>query len=318
MTSFLRCVRYLPVVLVLVSWGQTAFADELTARALLKKMVSALQNQSFQGNFTYEQDGKLHSIQMAHAVIDGVKYEKVYFLNGKKRELVRSGRVEGCETVGEFLFKGGSIKLPGGAVTDLLKHYSTRVVGKDRIADRYAWVIDIQPRDDHRYGYVLSVDEQTGLPLKAVVKVPGQKILERFSFVNIDVPASLKKNDFMVDASATNQQECLAQNLPVRAQSPLQPGWLPQGFVLSGYQKTASGAHVQTYTDGLSFFSIVVESQQSMVAAPEGSQLTQAEAHRGATVVLMTSIPRENYAINLSVVGEIPVKVARKVTLSMR
>ena len=53
--------------------------------------------------------------------------------------------------------------------TDLSSYYDVRVAGESRIADRPAVVLAVIPRDQHRYGFELHVDKQTGLPLKSLL-----------------------------------------------------------------------------------------------------------------------------------------------------
>ena len=69
----------------------------------------------------------------------------------------------------------------------------------------------------------------------------------------------------------------------------------------------------------MSAFSVVVDVDNQ--AAPKGlpqDKRFQAEARRGATYFLMTTLPGGDQNVSISIVGEIPPVVAQKVTLSMR
>lgn len=97
---------------------------------------------------------------------------------------------------------------------------------------------------------------------------------------------------------------------PTESDAPLQPSWVPRGFVLSDYSFSKDDGHMETYTDGLSVFSVFI----GRVSA----EPAQAIVRNGATVSLLTSIPSKDRYVTVTVVGEIPAVTAHRVTQSLR
>lgn len=97
---------------------------------------------------------------------------------------------------------------------------------------------------------------------------------------------------------------------PSASKAPLQPAWVPNGFVLSDYSYSDEDGHMETYTDGLSVFSIFI--------GRVTDKPSQAVVRNGATVSLLTSVPSDNQFVTITVVGEVPAVTAHRVTQSLR
>lgn len=97
---------------------------------------------------------------------------------------------------------------------------------------------------------------------------------------------------------------------PAASEAPLQPSWVPSGFVLSDYSYSEEDGHMETYTDGLSVFSVFI--------GRVSNEPAQAVVRNGATVSLLTSIPSQNKFVTVTVVGEVPAVTAHRVTQSLR
>lgn len=97
---------------------------------------------------------------------------------------------------------------------------------------------------------------------------------------------------------------------PSSSSAPLQPSWVPSGFVLSDYSYSEEDGHMEMYTDGLSVFSIFI--------GRVTDKPSQAIVRNGATVSLLTSVPSENKFVTITVVGEVPAVTAHRVTQSLR
>ena len=318
---FVKNLQIISLSVVFSMFSSLVSANDESVKKLLNKMVSSLSQSNYQAYLTHEQQGRLNSLQVNHSVFDGVEYEKIVFLNGKEQALVRSGRTKDCVTLGAYFLQGGTLKSRQGAISSLFSHYYIKIIGRDRVADRSAWLLDISPMQPDRYGYYLSLDEETALPLKLVIKTPQKRYIERFNFVRLDTDIVFDKSSFFDDQNAVKLEAdtsvCAGNNSPVKSPSPMRPQWLPSGFVLADQKLTESGVHVETYTDGLGTFSIFVEAMTDQSATAKDDQ-PFSEAHRGATYILTTTVPRGTHSWNISVVGEIPPSAARQITLSMR
>ena len=303
--------------------SELSFAESKleTPEQILNSLSDSLREQSYSGSFTYEYGGNLTTLQISHAVFDGIEYERVFFLNGPERELIRSGRSTECETLGGFLLKGGTLSLANGFSTRLNQHYKTVMAGYDRVANRDARVIQILPKDNMRNGLTISVDQETGLLLRALVTSPSNQHVERIQFITLENRSDLQLKDFKSNDAlfvGVNEKDCLSKNNAIEAKSPWRPTWIPSGFVLSNVDYTDRDGYVESYTDGLATFSVFVNPDpQAFGKVFKTKPAGQAEARRGATIVVMQAFTDANRQVFVTIVGEIPSATARKISLSM-
>lgn len=287
-----------------------AEADAAAATALLSDMSKALREKDYRGLFTYEFGGVLQTMRVTHRVLEGEEYENVEYLNGPSRRVERHGRQVECLSAADQVLRG---LLPGregeaSAYAGLQKNYQFAVREEERIAGRQATVVQVMPRDDYRYGYVLSIDKQTSLPLGAMIMAPNRKVLERLQFASLELNA----DDSWVDAVGA---AALVKRSPVACETPADAldwalGWVPDGFVSAGRKRSDDVGEMQLYTDGLATFSVFMEPMSKNVAA-------QGKAQRGATVAYMQQHVFNGKAYTVTVVGEIPAVAAQRIASSI-
>lgn len=287
--------------------------DQLeTVDELLQRASTSLQEKNYRGRFTYEFGSTLETLEVVHAVKDGVEYERISHLNGAQREFIRSGREQGCVSPGGFLMRGGLMTIGGNAVS-LAQNYHFYIRGDDRIAGRQASVIQAVPKDKYRYGLTLAVDKKSGLPLMSMITAERKNALERFQFVNLEVGEPIANQLLMpIDDSFTeldsSSETC--GELP-QVETDWYANWLPAGFVLSHASSDRLGEAL-TFTDGLASFTLFI----SAVGDPQTNK--QGIARRGATTALMTALAHPEGAVSIVLVGEIPVGTAQQVVASVR
>ena len=124
-----------------------------------------------------------------------------------------------------------------GRESSLRDHYVMTVVARERVAGREAWSLDITPKDEFRYGYFMSLDAETGLPLKLSLKTANNEVmLERLNFVHLETGVEFQREDFELSHSKhlqTDLSDCVSKvGRMVVGKSPLRPTWVPPGFVL--------------------------------------------------------------------------------------
>ena len=85
-------------------------------QALFAKMSRVSHNLNYQGSFTYEHQNTstLQGFRVSHWVDEGVEHERLLYLNGPEREIVRHGQALDCFSPGDQLLQGrlSSIGLP--------------------------------------------------------------------------------------------------------------------------------------------------------------------------------------------------------------
>jgi sigma-E factor negative regulatory protein RseB len=295
-----------------------AFAIEsmVSVQQTLTRMVDASRNLSYRGVATYEQGGTTRTVSVMRAIRGGRQLERLEYLDGPRRELIRKGDSSNCDHIADLLLKGG---VPGSAGAARFEdYYHASFQDDDRVAGRVVKQIYLEPRDSYRYGHLLGVDASTGLLLQALVLDGREGVVERFKFTAIEIGALIDETaseprlESHTVVAADNCLQPVAQPaLDDDAESPWQAAWVPPGFTLiSPPQISPGGLQEMHYTDGLGAFSVFI--------GPESGLMQDVVVRRGATVayVLHSRYTTRSYII--CVVGELPPLVAKRIAESIR
>lgn len=286
---------------------------------LLLRLETAEREMSFRGHYTHEHGGTIDTFEIIRLVVDGIEYEKTSKLSGVEREKVNIGRDTRCLTKSNHLLRGHHLNLKLGGAVSLEQSYNFYFLGEDRIAGRDALVVRIEPKDNFRYGYWLSVDKASGLIIRSVITSGKKKALERAQYVKVDELAATLDPSTLLSANELEEiRQTVAErdsghsacDLNVRFTAPWRPSWVPPGFLLTSYLYTDLDGHMETYSDGLGVFSVFVNDFKD-------SSSQRVLAHRGATVALMSHMTLSDQTLNVSVVGEIPLLAAQKIASSI-
>lgn len=308
-------MRFIPLsVLLLGSWlALPAAADE--GMALLQRLAEAERTQSFQGTFVYERNGSFSTHSIWHSVEGGGKLrERLLQLDGSMQEVVRiDGQVQ-CASGALADQLIDSQLWPARALNaeQLSEWYELRVLGKARVAGRVTNVLALVPRDQHRYGIELHLDQQTGLPLKSLLVNDKGQLLERFQFTQLQTEAPAV-------SSLEPGAGCRPVRLPaaqIEVVEAWRSDWVPPGFSLRSVSQRRSPASdepvaCQVYDDGLASFSVFIEPLR-------GAAVEDVRTQVGPTVAVSRRLKTEDGDVMVTVVGEIPLGTAERVALSMR
>lgn len=322
----------------------------------LDRMHVALAERSYHGEFSYFHGGELASLSIAHAVVDGVRHERLVHLNGMPREVVRTGDTVTCVLhPGDRLIDleqsvpAGPFAQSYGRVLDgLPEGYRARVVGEDRIAGRRAIQLQIEPLAADRYGYRLWLDHETALLLRSELLDTSHQALEIFQFVRIEIDGQIDAS--MLEASVGDHlvKHHLVRRDPVTrdpvgdgwrrkssvgAEAALAPavsaplvgsddvhweaGWLPAGFAMS----SADIRRVPSRTDSVAnlvYSDGMATFSVFLERAPADLSPLHVARH-GATVAVMRRVAAatpEPWLV--TVVGEVPVETAERVAEHVR
>ncbi|MGX1173558.1 sigma-E factor negative regulatory protein RseB [Pseudomonas sp. R151218B TE3479] len=256
-------MRAIPLfTLLLGGWcAIPAHADE--AQDWLNRLSQAELQQSFQGTFVYERNGSFSTHNIWHRVQAGKVRERLLQLDGSAQEVVRIDGHTQCVS-GSLI--AGLGNAPDGTSRALdpqkLKNwYDLAVIGKSRVAGRQAVIVALTPKDQHRYGFELHLDKETGLPLKSLLLNDKGQLLERFQFTRLNVAAPAD-----ADLQASAECKVVAQDpgKAVAVKAAWRSDWLPPGFELtSSAVRKDPDTQVQVsslmYDDGLARFSVFLE-----------------------------------------------------------
>lgn len=311
-------MRAIPLLTLLLSgWFIVpAHADE--AQDWLTRLGQAEQQHSFQGTFVYERNGSFSTHKIWHRVQEGKVHERLLQQDGSEQEVVRIDGHTQCVSGILIAGLGDSPNSPARALDPqkLKNWYDLAVIGKSRVAGRPAVIVSLTPRDQHRYGFELHLDKETGLPLKSLLLNDKGHLLERFQFTQLDTV------DVPSDAELQPGADCKAVNLEsdkassVKAAQTWHSDWLPPGFELVSSsarkdQETKTQVNSLMYDDGLARFSVFLEPLN-------GATVTDTRTQLGPTVAVSRSLTTPQGGMMVTVVGEIPVGTAERIALSMR
>jgi sigma-E factor negative regulatory protein RseB len=311
-------MRSIPLLsLVLAGWFVVpAHADE--AQDLLIRMGQAEQQQSFRGTFVYERNGSFSTHNIWHRVQDGKVRERLLQLDGSAQEVVR---IDGHTQCVSGTLISGLGDSPNSAARALdpqkLKNwYDIAVIGKSRVAGRAAVIVSLTPRDQHRYGFELHLDKETGLPLKSLLLNDKGQLLERFQFTQLDTAKVPSDNDLQAgdDCKAVTLDSDKAS--AIKSVQVWHSDWLPPGFELTSSSarkdpQTKSQVSSLMYDDGLARFSVFLEPLN-------GATVTDTRTQLGPTAAVSRRLTTPQGEMMVTVVGEIPIGTAERIALSMR
>lgn len=311
-------MRAIPLLtLLLGGWFVVpAHADE--AQDWLTRLGQAEQTQSFHGTFVYERNGSFSTHNIWHRVQDGKVRERLLQLDGSAQEVVRIDGHTQCVSGTLIAGLGESPKSAARALDPqkLKNWYDLAVIGKSRVAGRAAVIVSLTPRDQHRYGFELHLDKETGLPLKSLLLNDKGQLLERFQFTQLDTTDVPSDKDLQAGpdcktvALETDKAEAL------KTAEVWHSDWLPPGFELSSSSsrkdpETKTQVSSLMYDDGLARFSVFLEPLN-------GATVTDTRTQLGPTVAVSRRLTTPQGEIMVTVVGEIPIGTAERIALSMR
>lgn len=334
----LHSLRVIAAASVLVLSG-VAQADDHTATSggaaadsapgvWLTRMSTAFAELNYDGVFSFYTGTDLASLRVVHMLDDGIERERLVHLNGAPREIVREGDSVLCilQPGDRLVAMGGSI--PAGPFarafirdfSSVTNNYDLEMKGEGRIALRRAVRLLVKPKDEHRYGYRLWLDKETGLLLKSeLVDMKRKRALEIFQFNQIAMGDEVQRSALEPDqpqGSVIDHLKVAEEASAEAAKMDWHAGWLPAGFEMAAADLRHAPATQQSvsaliYSDGLAAISVFIESMPS-------SASTNMISHKGATVSVTQSVRGPNNAQHLvTVVGEVPAKTASAVAQSI-
>jgi sigma-E factor negative regulatory protein RseB len=282
---------------------------------LLGRLAAAERQQSFQGTFIYERNGSFSTHAVWHRVEEGGQIrERLLQLDGPAQEVLKVDGQAQCVTgaLADQVSEGQAWPARQLDAEQLSNWYNMRVAGQSRIANRPADVLVLEPKDQHRYGFELYLDRETGLPLKSLLLNERGQLLERFQFAQLDTSTPVE--NAMQPSSACRAVRLRAADS--MAEGSWRSDWLPPGFTLATAQLRRDPASEEAvaylmYGDGLARFSVFIEPLNGSVVDDARSQL-------GPTVAVSRRMSTNTGDVMVTVVGEIPLGTAERIALSMR
>lgn len=298
--------------------------DSNVAKLSFERLSNALRELNFSTSFVVVKNNQAEPYHWLHGVTEQTKngsqteLEILALLNGPRRDILRIDNTVSYiepEYV-PYSIKSSHISGPIPAVfaqdiSILEKNYHFVSVGKNRILGRVAQLIRIVPKDAHRFGYWVWIDQKSALLLKLAIITRKGQLLEQIQFTHLEITdvlsdhlKQLQATDLPKIIDITTKQE--DSNLTWKV------NWLPNGFkqIKSNRHRINSSKQAvefMLFNDGLVDISVYVNPSKNKQRAVEF-------ATDGATLVLNQVVNN----IEVSVVGKIPVASAKKIVNSVR
>ena len=289
-------------------------------RAWLMRTHDAASRRNYQGTLIVTSGGASSSSRVAHFIDGEQQYERVDWLDGEARSLVRHNDTvhtlwprtkvalveqRDARAIFPALLSGGERRV--------LEWYELRRLGGDRVAGQEADVVLLKARDGLRFSQRLWADRRSGLLLRADVVAPGGQVLESVAFSELVIGVRPQPELVMgVLRHLQGYRVIRSQMLPTRLDT---EGWAlgdpPAGFrqvhcarrTLDPMATQPSPVVLQAiFSDGLTHVSLFIEPFDSGRHQAEVSLLS------GATRTLMTR--RADYWI--TVMGDVPAETLRR------
>ena len=304
------------LLLTSLSFSATAIEKE-QAESWLTRLSTSLNQLNFNTSFVVVKNNHAEPYHWFHGVVEkGTELEILALLNGPRRDILRKGNVVSYiePEFPPYSVKSDTIAGPIPAifsqdVLTLQKSYEFVSVGKSRVLGRAAQLVRIVSKDEHRHGYWLWLDQDSGLPLKLAVITRKGQLLEQVQFTHLEI----------TDTPAESLTQLNVAELPDIVELPdsgitefaWAVNWLPDGFTRKKLDRhrisqTKQPVEFMLFSDGLVDVSVYVGKSKDKQRAVEF-------ALDGATVVLNQVVD----GFEISVVGKIPSKTAKRIADSV-
>lgn len=301
-------------------------ADEEQAKLSLERLSLALRQLNFNTSFVVVKNNQAEPYHWLHGIIDNqdnnetvdtVELEILALLNGPRRDILRINNtvsyIEPEYTPYSINSEQISSPIPsafGGDISILEQNYYFVSSGKNRVLGRAAHLVRIVPKDAHRFGYWLWLDQESNLLLKLAVITRQGKLLEQIQFTHLEITNSISENLKQLQETELPKVLDIA-DMQKNTDLAWQVNWLPDGFEpirADRHRINSSKQPVEfmLFNDGLIDISVYVN--------PSSEKQRPIEfASDGATLVLNQVINN----IEVSVVGKIPLETAKQIVSSV-
>ncbi len=279
------------------------------ALALLERMSRSGMAVDHRGMATLQRGGDIRVLKIRRGSDAGKVTDTLTLLTGQSTQMVQAEHLGDCTHPGHSL-----LRLQQGDESEcgVAAYYRLSMEPGDRVAGRATQRITVRPRDMYRYGHVLELDTKTAQLLRTTTLTRDGRPLEEFQYASLTLNPGAGTDGDDSAVATYRQPACNAgrdasgQSAPAPAR--WQPEWLPAGFVAT--QDNVIGSR-QTYTDGMTSFSIFLEPMATDMQPGEGA------VREGSTIAYTRGMRLAGSQVLITVVGEVPLNTARIVADSV-
>lgn len=323
--------KTLSLFLLLVS-AWTVSAE--TIDAWLDKMSQASNQQNFQGTLIIRQKNQLQAIKVKQGVTGNGSWQTLESLTGENQTIFRqNNKVTTIFPNKKLVTIAGSSASSTNSKGPLhpslpenrqiiKQHYTLKLSGDDRIANKVTQIIQMIPRDKHRYGYTFWLDKNSGMLLKCDLIDEQGLVLEQLMYSDVELLKQAPVNNVDTKKLALYRKVNLSDNVDVVTKS-----WhakqLPAGFAVTrsvmiraakaqekgqqGDKPLAPSYHI-VYSDGMASVSVFIERRNKLDKPVIGkSSMGPVNAY--------SSFVNDTY---VTAIGEVPASTVRMIAQSIQ
>lgn len=288
--------------------NKTQLKPKLSAFALLQKMQQAAQTLDYQIYF-YVSDRAMpisneNTFLYQHQAEEANERARLLYLDGVKKEIILDqNKVTYLQAeTAPFAFNAPSIleAFPNIVTADLTRlrtNYQFKRVGKSRVANKMAEMIQITPNSPDRYSYLIWIDEETHLPLRSDLLDLNSTVIQQFKVLGLS--KTIADPDFLsaFEAQTANTKpidEWLSNDKVLPNADAI--AQLPKGFEpISSSDLYFESQEMQSmfFSDGLFSFSMTLSAldQEDKDIEIESATSVYSTTRSGKNIVIMGSLP---------------------------
>lgn len=266
---------------LLLGVSLSSSAESLEAGAWMDALRSAYKNQTYQGTALWLHDDQSETLEIAHAVRDGVEQRRVRSLDDPNQ----AGRSTNVDRSAATL---SMLSLP--CDDHYRRFYQIRLGEQEHLIGRLTQIVNVEPQDDYRYARRYWIDVDSKLPLKLQV-LHKQRVMQQLVFSNLSVGASAPFDNDAPLQSASLPLEALQWRL-----RDVPPGYKLMSFSRHPSRNNQPPVEHLLLSDGLSSLSLYIE------AISPGAWVQKQAQHLGPVHIYIRSLQQHR----LTVIGEVP------------
>lgn len=283
----------------------------------LDKMNHAMSQQNYQGTLVIRQGDKLQAIKVKQGVTLDGSWQTLESLTGEDQKIIRhNDKVKTIFPRKKLVTISGNIDvrslhpaLPENRRA-LKKYYMLKLSGQDRVANKVTQIIKMTPRDQHRYGYIFWLDNQSGLLLKCDVLDEKGHVLEQLMYSDVELLSSAPQNTINTLALKSFRQIDLSNEIEVEDNA-WKANQMPAGFALTRTVKTQKQNQLPVYhmvfSDGMASVSVFIEKRKQIDQPLVGQSVM-------GPVNAYSSFVNDAY---ITAIGEVPASTVRMIAQSI-
>lgn len=256
--------------LLVLACASPVHAESDDALAWLRKVQGATQRLSYSGTVVYQQGDRTETSRITRLADGADDIEKLEFMDGTPREIVRTRDVVRC-----YLPETRTVKIDRRVdhrsfpallpkqFDKLAENYEIYLGEGRRIAGYDTREVVLKPKDNLRYGYSLWADSHSGMLLKARTFDMQGATIEQFTFTQLrigNVTRDQLRSRHAGKAWRVEDTAVTPTNLAETGWSisPQLPGFRKIGEVTRRLPESAGVGQV-VYSDGLAAVSVFIE-----------------------------------------------------------